>query len=91
MSGWISYTVPQGLGLYWFINSVLQIIIQLVSDKILDKDNGNTTNSNGEVVLKPIEAIKEEKNEDNKENVEKKEQEKKGPNPNSSKKKKKKK
>ncbi len=54
LSGWISYSVPQGMGLYWFSNSLLQIIIQFITDKISKKDN------NDEKVLKPIEAIKEE-------------------------------
>lgn len=29
MSGYIAYIVPQGLALYWFMSSVLQIVIQL--------------------------------------------------------------
>lgn len=29
MSGYISYVVPQGMGLYWFINSLFQIIVQV--------------------------------------------------------------
>ena len=70
MSGWISYSVPQGLGLYWFINSLLQIFIQIVSDKIVENNNSssNTNNTKKEVVLKPQEAIKEEEINQNKEN-----------------------
>ena len=86
MSGWISYTVPQGMGLYWFVNSVLQIIIQLITDKVVDKENKSTTiNSKGEVVLKPIDPIKE----DTEDNKSESKNANKGPNPNSSKKKKK--
>jgi len=87
MSGWISYSVPQGMGLYWFINSFLQIIIQLITDKIIDKDKTTTiVNNNGkkEVILEPIEAIKEDEEKKDKNPI-------KGPNPNKSKKKKKKK
>lgn len=29
MSGYISYVVPQGMGLYWFTNSLIQIIMQI--------------------------------------------------------------
>lgn len=39
MSGYISYIVPQGMGLYWFTNSIFQIIIQLSMKKFLDKGN----------------------------------------------------
>ena len=87
MSGWISYSVPQGMGLYWFINSFLQIIIQLITDKIIDKDKTTTiVNNNGkkEVILEPIEAIKEDEEKKDENPI-------KGPNPNKSKKKKKKK
>ena len=38
MSGYISYIVPQGMGLYWFTNSLIQIIIQLVLKEYLDKN-----------------------------------------------------
>ncbi len=38
LSGWISFNVPQSMGLYWFMNSLLQIIIQFVTDKIVDKN-----------------------------------------------------
>lgn len=37
MSGYISYVVPQGMGLYWFTNSLIQIIIQLGMKKYLEK------------------------------------------------------
>jgi len=37
MSGYISYVVPQGMGLYWFTNSLIQIIMQVGLKKILDK------------------------------------------------------
>jgi membrane protein insertase Oxa1/YidC/SpoIIIJ len=56
LSGWISFSVPQGMGLYWFSNSLLQIIIQLITEKVTKKDDNN----NGEKVLKPIEAIKDD-------------------------------
>lgn len=39
MSGYISYVVPQGMGLYWFTNSLFQIIMQLGMKKYLDKDS----------------------------------------------------
>jgi len=55
LSGWISYSVPQGMGLYWFSNSLLQIIIQFITEKVSKKDENKD-----EKVLKPIEAIKEE-------------------------------
>ena len=58
LSGWISYSVPQGLGLYWFMNSLLQIFIQLISEKFLNKDKNS--DKKDEVVLKPVEAIKED-------------------------------
>ena len=38
LSGWIAYIVPQGLGLYWFFSSFLQIFIQLGMKKFLKKD-----------------------------------------------------
>lgn len=38
MSGYISYVVPQGMGLYWFTNSLFQIIIQLGMKKYLTKE-----------------------------------------------------
>ena len=42
LSGWISASVPQGMGLYWFMNSFLQVIIQFFTDKFLrSKDNNN--------------------------------------------------
>lgn len=37
MSGYISYVVPQGMGLYWFTNSLIQIIIQLGMKAYLEK------------------------------------------------------
>ena len=37
MSGYISYVVPQGMGLYWFTNSLIQIIMQVGLKKYLDK------------------------------------------------------
>ena len=39
MSGYISYVVPQGMGLYWFTNSLIQIIIQLGMMEYLKKDS----------------------------------------------------
>ena len=61
MSGFISYSVPQSMGLYWFINSFIQIIIQLVSDKIINKNKDEKSNSSSkQVILKPVEAIKED-------------------------------
>ena len=83
MSGWIAYSVPQSMALYWFINSILQIAIQLITDKVVDKgEKSSTINEKGEVVLKPIEPIREESDAPIKETKK---------NPNSSKKKKKKK
>ena len=41
MSGYISYIVPQGMGLYWFTNSLIQIIIQLGMKEYLKKDEKN--------------------------------------------------
>lgn len=38
MTGYISYVVPQGMGLYWFTNSLIQIIIQVGMKKFLDED-----------------------------------------------------
>lgn len=38
LSGWIAYIVPQGLGLYWFFSSLLQIFIQLGMKKFLKKE-----------------------------------------------------
>lgn len=35
LSGWIAYIVPQGLGLYWFFSSLLQIVIQLCMKKFI--------------------------------------------------------
>ena len=37
MSGYISYVVPQGMGLYWFTNSLIQIIMQVGLKKYLNK------------------------------------------------------
>lgn len=39
LSGWIAYIVPQGLGLYWFFSSFLQILIQLLMKKFIKEDN----------------------------------------------------
>lgn len=39
LSGYIAYIVPQGLGLYWFFSSFLQIIIQLAVKKYIDAKN----------------------------------------------------
>ncbi len=36
LSGYIAFIVPQGLGLYWFFSSFLQIIIQLLLKKYFD-------------------------------------------------------
>ncbi|MBR6252500.1 MAG: YidC/Oxa1 family membrane protein insertase [Clostridia bacterium] len=54
LSGWISFSVPQGMGLYWFSNSLLQIIIQFITEKATNKDKKDDN------VLKPIEAIKDD-------------------------------
>lgn len=53
LSGWISYSVPQSMGLYWFANSLLQIIIQFFMDKTKKNTNGDSK------ILEPIEAVKE--------------------------------
>ena len=55
MSGFISYSVPQSMGLYWFINSFIQVIIQFVSDKIINKKEKKDSN-----VLDPIDPIKDD-------------------------------
>ena len=39
MSGYISYVVPQGMGLYWFTNSLIQIIMQLSMKAFLNKED----------------------------------------------------
>lgn len=38
MSGYIAFIVPQGLALYWFTSSVLQITIQLIMKKVFNKE-----------------------------------------------------
>lgn len=38
LSGWIAYIVPQGLGLYWFFSSLLQIVIQLLIKKFMKEE-----------------------------------------------------
>lgn len=38
LSGYIAYIVPQGLALYWFMSSVLQIAIHLVVKKFVVKE-----------------------------------------------------
>ena len=38
MSGYIAFIVPQGLALYWFTSSVLQICIQLIMKKVFRKE-----------------------------------------------------
>ena len=55
LSGWISFSVPQGMGLYWFSNSLLQIIIQFITEKVTNKDK-----KTDEVVLDPIDSIKDD-------------------------------
>jgi membrane protein insertase Oxa1/YidC/SpoIIIJ len=55
MSGFISYSVPQSMGLYWFINSFIQIIIQFVSEKIVEKKDNKDSK-----VLDPIDPIKDD-------------------------------
>lgn len=40
MSGYISYVVPQGMGLYWFTNSLIQIIIQIGMKEYLKRTEG---------------------------------------------------
>ena len=51
LSGWISASVPQGMGLYWFMNSFLQVIIQLFTDKFL-----KTSTKPNEVVIEATDA-----------------------------------
>ncbi len=41
MSGYIAYIVPQGLALYWFFNSVLQISINFGMKKFMNKSKNN--------------------------------------------------
>ena len=58
MSGFISYSVPQSMGLYWFIN------------RIINKNKDEKSNSsNKQIVLDPIEAIKEDEEENVEESV----------------------
>lgn len=38
MSGYIAFIVPQGLALYWFTSSILQITIQLIMKKFFMKE-----------------------------------------------------
>lgn len=38
MSGYIAFIVPQGLALYWFTSSALQISIQLILKKVFSKE-----------------------------------------------------
>ena len=40
ISGYVAYIVPQGLGLYWFAGSILQVAIQLIMKKTLKDENG---------------------------------------------------
>jgi membrane protein insertase Oxa1/YidC/SpoIIIJ len=86
LSGWISASVPQSMGLYWFINSFLQIIIQLYTDMTHKKDD-NKTNNNVIIEAKNLEKETEEIEDSNEEKKEKKNKD--GSNINSSKKKKK--
>ena len=52
LSGWISASVPQGMGLYWFINSFLQVLIQLVTEQVIKKEKSNNDkNESSEVVI----------------------------------------
>ena len=70
LSGWISASVPQGMGLYWFSNSFLQVIIQFVTEKVLDKNKTEQKPENVVIEAKdtqidgePIkEEVKEKKN-----------------------------
>ncbi len=67
LSGWISASVPQGMGLYWFINSFLQVLIQLFTEFFIKKDKEkDALKTNSEVIIEDKEA----KVEDNNENVE---------------------
>ncbi len=61
MSGFISYSVPQSMGLYWFLNSFIQIIIQFASDKMIKKEKDTTKDSK---VLDPVEPINVEENDE---------------------------
>jgi len=66
LSGWISASVPQGMGLYWFMNSLLQVIIQLFTDKFL-----KTKNNSNEVIIEAKDVkVEEEKNNNINENAE---------------------
>ncbi len=63
LSGWISISVPQGMALYWFINGFLQVIIQLITDKFIKKDDKNATNSsNNQVVIEAKDVKVENEN-----------------------------
>ncbi len=85
LSGWISASVPQSMGLYWFMNSFLQIIIQLFTNK--EKDD---TKKNESVIIEAENLEKEEITEEVKEEA-KETKKQNGKNKNSSKKKKNKK
>ncbi len=68
MSGYISYVVPQGMGLYWFTNSLIQIIIQLsmkyfVKSSEEEVPNGQTINGKRVIQVKPLETKKNLKKE----------------------------
>jgi YidC/Oxa1 family membrane protein insertase len=95
LSGWISVSVPQGMALYWFINSFLQVIIQLISEKVIKKEEQAkkdtvVVEAKAEEVESTEEAASSETNDDPVESDKKSKQNNTGKNKNSSKKKKKK-
>jgi YidC/Oxa1 family membrane protein insertase len=42
MTGFISFSVPAGLGLYWIISNILQIFQQMFMNKYIIKKNSST-------------------------------------------------
>jgi len=38
LSGFISYSMPLALGIYWLFGNILQIVQQLIINKIVKKD-----------------------------------------------------
>ena len=63
LSGWISISVPQGMALYWFINSFLQVIIQFVSEKFIKKENKDSK-SNVVIEAKDVKVEENSSNSD---------------------------
>lgn len=67
LSGWISASVPQGMGLYWFSNSFLQVIIQLITDNLIKKEKSKDESTEVVIEAQDVEIDGKEKK-DNKNN-----------------------